>query len=264
MILGCDAARDFAGRFADLAEQKARDEQDPGRRQELLEIAGRCRRVPFLPPRDFREAVQWVWLTQVLALMAYGMTGIFALGRVDRYLYPYLRTDLEQGAITEAAAVSLIEEFLIKLSYNLLLLPSFGKQTGSELGSDDMAITLGGVTREGEDAVDPLTYLFIQALENMRTLANAVSFRISEKNPESYLERALALHRRNNGPSFFNDEAVIPALADSGYTLEDARDYAIIGCVEPTSDGNTFGCTSGNDIRWSARWRWRSTTATCA
>jgi formate C-acetyltransferase len=247
-IISCEAGRDFAGRLADLAEQKARDEQDPGRRQELLAIAGRCRRVPDLPPRDFREAVQWVWLAQVLALVAYGMSGVFALGRVDQYLYPYLKTDLEQGAITEAAAVSLLEEFIIKLSYNLLVLPSFGKQTGSELGSDDMAITLGGVTREGEDAVNPLTYLFIRALENMRTLANAVSFRISAKNPERYLEQALALHRRNNGPSFFNDEAVIPALADTGYTVEDARDYAIIGCVEPTSEGNTFGCTSGNDI----------------
>jgi len=248
VILCCDAAKDFAERFAELAEKKARDEKDPSRWQELLEIAGRCRRVPDLPPRDFREAVQSVWLAQVLALVAYGMTGIFALGRVDQYLYPYLKTDLEQGAITEAQAVSLLEELMVKLSYNLLLLPSVGRQTGSELGSDDMAITLGGVTREGEDAVNPLTYLFIRAIENMRTLANAIDFRISEKNPEAYLERALALHRRNNGPSFFNDEAVIPALADSGYVLEDARDYAIVGCVEPTSDGNTFGCTSGNDI----------------
>ena len=248
VILSCDAAMDFAERFADLAEKKARDEKDPSRRQELLQIAGRCRRAPYLPPRDFREAVQWVWLAQVMALVAHGMGGIFALGRVDQYLYPYLKADLDKGAITEAEAVSLIEEFMVKLSYNLLLLPSFGKQTGSELGSDGMVITLGGVTREGEDAVNPLTYLFIRAIENVRTLANGISFRISAKNPDAYLQRALAVHRRNNGPSFFNDEAIIPALADTGYAPEDARDYAVIGCVEPTSDGNTFGCTSGNDI----------------
>jgi pyruvate formate-lyase/glycerol dehydratase family glycyl radical enzyme len=248
VIMCCDAARDFSARFAHLAETKAEAEKDAFRKKELLEIAERCRRVPYLPPRDFREAVQWVWLTQVLALVSYGMSGIFALGRMDQYLYPFLEADLEKRRITEQDAISLLEEFIIKLSYNLLVLPSFGKQTGSELGSDDMALTIGGVGRDGEDAVNPLTYLFIRAIENMRTMANAVSFRISEKNPDEYLERAVAVQRRNSGPSIFNDEAIIPALQESGYSLEDARDYAIIGCVEPTSDGNTFGCTSGNDI----------------
>ncbi len=248
VIMCCDAAKNFAERYADLAEKKARDEKDPSRKKELLEIAERCRHVPYLPPRDFREAIQWVWFTQVLAIISYGMTGIFALGRMDQYLYPYLEADLKEGRITEEEVVSLLEEFTVKLSYNLLILPSFGKQTGSELGSDDMVVTIGGVGRDGKDAVNPLTYLFLEAIQNMRTMANSFAFRISEENPDDYVEHALAVHRRNNGPSIFNDEAIIPALAESGYELEDARDYAIIGCVEPTSDGNTFGCTSGNDI----------------
>ncbi len=248
VIICCDAAREFALRYAALAESKAQEEADPGRKRELLAIAERCRRVPYRPPRDFREALQWVWLTQVMAIVSYGMGGIFAVGRVDQYLYPYYRADIEAGRITEEEALALLEELVIKLSYNLLVLPPYGKDTASELGGDNMAITIGGVGRDGEDAVNGLTHLFIQAIESMRNMSNSVSFRISEKNRDDYVERAVKVHRQCNGPSIFNDEVIVRALADSGYAIEDARDYAVIGCVEPTSDGNTFGCTSGNDI----------------
>ena len=248
VIICCEAARDFSARYAVLAREKAEAEDDPARKAELEEIAERCERVPWLPPRDFREAVQWVWMTQNMAVISYGMPGVLALGRVDQYLWPYLRDDLESGRITEEEALTLIEELIVKLSYNLLVLPPYGKDTGSELGADNMAVTIGGVDRDGEDATNPLSYLFIKATENMQHMTNSVSFRISSKSPDDYVEKAVAVHRSSNGPSIFNDDAIAPALSRSGYGIEDARDYAIIGCVEPTSDGNTFGCTSGNDI----------------
>jgi len=248
VIICCEATRDFAERYAVMAEAKAGATQDPARRQEMLKIAERCRRVPYFPPCDFREAVQWVWFTQVMALIAYGMSGIFALGRIDQYLYPYYEADLAKGEITETEAIALLEELLIKMSYNLLILPPYGKDSGSELGGDGMAITIGGVDRNGEDATNPLSHLFIRAVQSMRNMTNSVSFRISRKSTADYVEKVICIHRYTNGPSLFNDDAIIPALVAVGYTLEDARDYAIIGCVEPTSDGNTFGCTSGNDI----------------
>jgi formate C-acetyltransferase len=248
VIICCEAARDFADRFAKLADEKAGEEGDPARKKELEQIAERCRRVPWQSPRDFREAVQWLWMSQNLALISYGLVSVFALGRVDQYLWPYLEKDLAEGRITEDEALTLLEELIIKLSYNLLVLPPFGKATGSELGADNMAVTIGGVGRDGEDAVNPLSRLFVKATENMSSMTNSISFRISEKNSDDWVERVVGVHRSSNGPSIFNDDAIVHALADSGYTIEDARDYAIIGCVEPTSDGNTFGCTSGNDI----------------
>ncbi len=248
VIICCDAARVFAGRFARLAEEKAREQRDPARKAELIAIAERCRRVPWHPPGDFREALQFVWLTQVMALISYGMPSVFALGRMDQYLWPYLKADLEGGSITEEQALELLEELIVKLSYNVIVLPPYGKQTGSELGADNMAVTVGGVGRDGEDATNPLSYLFIKATTTMQHMTNSMSFRTSEKSPDDYVEKVVSIHRSANGPSIFNDEAIVPALADSGYSIEDARDYAIIGCVEPTSHGNTFGCTSGNDV----------------
>ncbi len=248
VIICCDAAKEFAERYAREAERRADAEPDPARKKELREIAERCRRVPWLPPRDFREAMQWLWFTQALSCISYGVAGIFALGRVDQYMWPYLKADLAAGKITEDEALTLLEELVVKLSYNLLVLPPYAKNTGSELGADNMAVTIGGVDRDGNDAVNPLSYLFLRATENMRHMTNSISMRISAKNPDEWVEKVVAVHRASNGPSIFNDDVIAPALADSGYPIADARDYGIIGCVEPTSDGNTFGTTSGNDV----------------
>jgi len=248
VVICCEAARSFAGRFAALAQEMAEKEKDPVRAGVLREMGDRCAHVPWNPPRDFREALQFVWLVQVISLISYGMPSVLALGRMDQWLWPYYKADLEAGKITPGQALEFLEELIIKLSYNLLVLPPYGKQTGSELGADNMAVTIGGVGRDGEDATNPLSSLFIEAAASMRHMTNSMSFRISEKSPDDYVEKVISIHRSANGPSIFNDEAIVPALAESGYAIEDARDYAIIGCVEPTSDGNTFGCTSGNDV----------------
>ena len=248
VMICSDAARRYAERMAELADREAAACSDPGRAEELHAIAERCRRVPWETPRDFREAVQFVWFTQVMALISYGIVGVFALGRVDQYLWPFLEADLASGVIDEEGALALIEELIIKLSYNLLVLPPYGKDTGSELGADNMAVTIGGVGRDGEDATNQLSWMFLRATESMKSMSNSISFRISEKSSDDWVEAVVGAHRSSNGPSIFNDDAIVLALADTGYTIEDARDYAIIGCVEPTSDGNTYGCTSGNDI----------------
>lgn len=248
IIICCEATKIFAQRFATLAEEMASKEENTQRRAELLKIAENCKWVPWNPPRNFYEACQFLWFTQVIASISYGIGLIGAVGRVDQYLYPYYKKDVEQGKITREQALELVEELLIKFSYNLLLLPSFGKHTASELGADEDALTIGGVGRDGEDATNELSYIWMDACKNMKNLTNTFSIRVSSKSSEEWLRKIAEVYSVTSGPAIFNDDIIIPALVNNGTELEDARDYAIIGCVEPTSAGNTFGCTSGNDI----------------
>ena len=248
VILSCDAVRAWASRYADRARELAQEEPDAERRDELLAIAERCDRVPFEPPRDFREAVQAVWFTEVGAVLAHGMTGIFATGRLDQTLWPWYERDRAEGRISRAEAQELLQELLVKLSSNLQLLPIVGKATGSELGADSMAVTVGGVGRDGREATNELSEVFLEAVAAVRGLGNSFSIRVSADSSDDWLRRTAEVFAATSGPAVFCDEQVIDALHRSGCAIEDARDYAVIGCVEPTPDGNTFGCTSGNDL----------------
>jgi len=248
VIICCNAMKDFAARLTKETENIASSTGDQERKRELHAIAERLKNVPWNPPRDFREAIQALWLTECAAFISYGMTGIFAVGRIDQYLYPYFKKDLDAGIIDEAEARRLMEELLIKFSYNLLMLPYNAKKTGSELGSDSCAPTIGGVKRDGSDAVNELSYIILDAFANVRGLGNTFTIRLSEKNPMEFWKRALAVFRKTSGAALYNDEMAVKALMSCGYTEEEARDYGVIGCVEPTCDGDTFGCTSGNDI----------------
>jgi len=252
VILCCDAMKDFAARFADEAERQAAGNCSPQRRKVLKGIAKRCRRVPYQPPRDFREAVQALWLTEVGAILAHGMPGIFAVGRIDQHLYPFFARDRARGRLTDDQAVEWMEELLIKLGTNLLLLPTAGKNTGNELGADSSAPTVGGLTPDGNDATNDLSGLILDAFENVKSMGNSFTIRLSEKTPQAFWRRALATFRTTSGAALFNDEVAIGALVGAGVAERDARDYGVIGCVEPTGDGDTFGCTSGNDISFPA------------
>jgi formate C-acetyltransferase len=248
VIIACDAVKRFAQRFSRQASDMADRETDKRRGQELRAMASNLSRVPWDLPRNFYEAVQFLWFTQVIALISHGVAGIFAIGRADQYLYPYFKRDMDSGAISREFAVGLIEELLVKLSCNLLVLPSFAKQTGSELGADNNAVTIGGVDREGKDATNELSLVFLEAVGNIKSMTNSFAIRVHPRSSPEFLEKVTKLVSRTSGPAIFNDQTIIPSQQGCGNSLEDARDYSIIGCVEPTSSGNTFGCTSGNDI----------------
>ncbi|MEW5735792.1 MAG: pyruvate formate lyase family protein, partial [Thermodesulfobacteriota bacterium] len=252
VILCCDAVRAFGKRLARLAREQARTQADPERRKELLDVARHCDRVPFHPPRTFAEAVQALWLTQVAATIAHGMAGILAIGRFDQYLYPFYEKDLRDGLITPDQALRLLEELLIKLGTNLMVLPYAAKKTANELGSDSAAPTVGGLDPDGKDAVNELSHLILTAFANVKSLGNSFTIRLSEKSPEPFWDHALATFRETSGAALFSDEAAVPALISSGMKPADARDYGVIGCVEPAGDGNSFPCTSGNDISLAA------------
>ena len=241
------AVGDYSLRYARLAERMA-EEAEGERRVELLEIAERCRRVPARPPRTFMEALQCVWMTQVAMCISYGMAEILSLGRVDQYLFPFYRADLEAGRINRERALEAVEEFYVKLATFLIMLVEIGKDTASEMGVGSNTLTVGGLDRAGNDATNEVSYLFLEAHENLKALANNLCIRISPRTPRDFLLRACESYRYTSGQAFFNDALVVEELVADGYALEDARDYSIVGCVEPTSTGNTFGCTAGNDI----------------
>lgn len=247
-IMCCDALRSFAERFADLALEMSHSEKNAIRKKELLKISENMRNVPWNTPHNFYEAVQFLWFSHVIALISYGIMGVFAIGRPDQYLYPFYKKDLDAGLITREYAITLIEELFVKLSYNLLPLPSFGKGTGSELGGESNAATVGGVDKSGNDATNDLTYIFIDAIGNIKGMANSFSIRLHSKCSDDYLKKVADLFAITSGPAIYNDDIIVPALMKTGCSLEDARDYSIIGCVELSSSGNNYCNTSGNDI----------------
>lgn len=244
--VSCAAVRAFSERFAVEAEASAA--RTTGRRRdELLAIAARCRRVPWLPPRTFAEAVQALWFSQNAAIIAYGAGSGIAPGRVDQLLYPYYAADTAAGVLTRDEARRLIEELLIKLNDNVVVWPNIGGVRLNHLGSDVENVTLGGVDRSGQDATNDLTHLFVEAVAATK-LATTVSFRVSPKSPPGYVREVVALHRETSSPAFLNDETAIAALVRDGHRLEDARDYCLVGCVEPSGHGDSYGATGGSKV----------------
>jgi formate C-acetyltransferase len=249
VVICCDAAKAFAERFAELAEKIA-PEKDEKRREELRKMAENCRRVPYNPPRSFYEAIQALWFNQVISYISYGGSGnIFAMGRVDQLLYPFYERDIREGRITKEEAQALIDELVVKSSYNLIPLFFLGQETASEFGADEELITIGGITRDGKDATNDLSYMILDSVSKLRGLCSNVVVRVHDNSPQDLLMKAAEVCAVTNDlKGFHNDEVIIPGLIENGYSLEDARDYALIGCVEPAGSGDSFPCTSGNDL----------------
>jgi formate C-acetyltransferase len=227
----CQAVRDFSERYAALAEQVA-TRADAERKVELLAIAERCRSVPANPPRTFMEAFQSIWMTHVALCISYGLADVFSIGRIDQYLYPFFQADLAAGRISREKAQEVVEEFHLKTATSVL--PA------------QYTTTLGGLTSTGEDGTNELSFMFLQAVKDLGGLRNNVSVRISPKTPREFLLKAWDVHRFTAGLAFFNDEVIIRDMLADAYSLEDARDYSIVGCVEPTTTGKDFSYTAGN------------------
>ena len=236
VVVAANAVCDYSNRYADLAMEMAETASET-RKAELLEIAEHARRVPALPPRTFMEALQSVWMTNVVMEMSYGEGNIFSQGRVDQYLYPYYTTDLAEGRITYEEAVEAIEEYLVKLS--------------SVVIAGQNNITIGGLDKDGNDATNDISYMFLEAIANVKSLLNTLSIRISPKSPRDFLKRTLEAYKYTAGMGIHNDEVLVPQLHNTGYSLEDARDYSIVGCVEPHGTGNDFSYTAGNAVQIS-------------
>jgi formate C-acetyltransferase len=236
VVVAARAVCDYSNCYADLAMEMAENAPET-RKAELLEIAERTRRVPALPPRTFMEALQSVWMTNVVMEMSYGEGNIFSQGRVDQYLYPYYAVDLAEGRITYEEALEAIEEYLVKLA--------------SVVIAGQNNITIGGLDKDGNDATNDVSYMFLEAIANVKSLLNTLSIRISSKSPHDFVKRTIEAFKYTAGMGIHNDEVLVPQLHNTGYSLEDARDYSLVGCVEPHGTGNDFSYTAGNAIQIS-------------
>jgi pyruvate formate-lyase/glycerol dehydratase family glycyl radical enzyme len=238
------AAIAWAERFAVLAEQQAAL-ADPVRRAELLAIAATCRQVPAEPARTFREAIQFSWFIQLLLQIESNGHSI-GPGRLDQFLFPYYAADLAAGRLTREQAVELVECYWVKCSeVNKVREWAYTQfMSGYPLFQ---TVTLGGQTRDGRDAANDLTSVCLEATGNLQLTQPTVVVRVHSGSADEPLQEAARCLVRHGGgmPGFFNDEVGIPLLLRLGVSLEDARDWSVMGCSEPQVAGRFNTGTGG-------------------
>ena len=237
------AAIVFSQRFSDLAFSMAKKEVNEKRIVELEAIGKMMNKFCSEPPTSFFEAVQFIWFTQNIINIIY-QRSVVALGRLDQILWPYYEKDIESGVLTRDFALELIEELNLKLTWNVTLLPTDFTMVANALGQNTQTITISGMNKQGNDATNEISYLFLEAYKNVKVITTDLSVRIHKNTPKDFFKEAIKLFRYTSGIAFYNDDIIIPALVKAGYSLEDARDYVIIGCVEPTGQGNSFAATA--------------------
>jgi formate C-acetyltransferase len=243
VIRSLEAAIRFANRYADHAAALAERENDPQRASELKQIARVCRRVPEFPANTYHEAVQSVYFIHLISQIESGGNSI-SLGRIDQILDPYYEADRVAGLITREEAQELLSCLFIKTNeiWNVLEEAFIPGGEGTE-GKTTQNVVVGGMDENGEDATTEMSFIGLDAYAAIRTVQPNFGVRISSKSPEAFFLKACAYAKDGVSMHFFNDEAIVPSLMLAGHTLEDARNYGVVGCLEPNAQGKTFGST---------------------
>jgi pyruvate formate-lyase/glycerol dehydratase family glycyl radical enzyme len=238
MRVAAEAIILYAGRHAEKARALARKEKSAARKRELLRIAQVCSRVPAHAPRNFWEALQSYWFIHLGVIIEYNTWDSFNPGRLDQHLWPFYEKGLKIGEITEASARELLQCFWVKFN-NQPAPPKVGV-TAEESGTytDFALINVGGLKPDGTDGVNPLSYLLLDVIEEMRILQPSSMVQISAKNPDPFLWRALKIIKTGFGqPSIFNTDTIIAELVRQGKSIVDARNAGASGCVEAGAFG---------------------------
>lgn len=233
-------AMDFILRYSKLAAEMACVAASDEERQNLEDIAQRCRRLASTPAESFLDAVQSLWFLFVLLQMESNASS-FSPGRADQYLLPYYRQDLASGILDEEAALEIIEALWLKFNQIVYLRNSNSARyfAGFPIGFN---VACGGLTPEGEDASNELSFLFLRAQADLGLPQPNLSARLSIKSSEDFVRECSRVIGLGSGmPQIFNDESIIPALESKGISHDHAMDYAIVGCVELTPQGNNLG-----------------------
>ena len=240
VMISCDAAIEYARRYARLALKEAEECTDPVRKRELLQIAQNCANVPEKGATGFYEACQSFWFVQQLLQIESSGHSI-SPGRFDQYMYPYYQKDMESGKITREFAQELMDCIWVKLN-DLNKCRDAASAEGFAGYSLFQNLIAGGQNEEGIDVTNDLSFMSIQASMHVFLPQPSLSVRVWNGTPHEFLIRAAELTRTGIGlPAYYNDEVIIPSLMSRGLTLRDARDYNIIGCVEPQKSGKTEG-----------------------
>ena len=240
VMISCDAAIEYARRYARLALKEAEECTDPVRKRELLQIAQNCANVPEKGATGFYEACQSFWFVQQLLQIESSGHSI-SPGRFDQYMYPYYQKDIESGKITREFAQELMDCIWVKLN-DLNKCRDAASAEGFAGYSLFQNLIAGGQNEEGIDVTNDLSFMSIQASMHVFLPQPSLSVRVWNGTPHEFLIRAAELTRTGIGlPAYYNDEVIIPSLMSRGLTLQDARDYNIIGCVEPQKSGKTEG-----------------------
>ncbi len=242
VLIVIDAVREFAGRYAALAREKAADASEP-RKSELLEIARICEKVPYDPAQTFHEAVQSVWFIQlILQIESNGHS--LSYGRFDQYANEYLEADLQRGTITEDQAVELLTNLWIKtLTINKIRSQA---HTFSSAGSPMYQnVTVGGQTPDGRDAVNKLSFLVLRSIGQTRLPQPNLTVRYHRNLNQDFMNEALEVLKLGTGmPAFNSDEVIISSFIEKGVKKKDAYNYSAVGCVETAVPGKWgYRCT---------------------
>lgn len=236
----CDAACHYAKRYSELANNLAANCGDATRKNELLKIAEICAKVPENPAESFYEACQSFWFVQML-IQTESSGHSISPGRFDQYMYPYFKADLDKGVITREFAQELMDCIWVKLN-DLNKARDAASSEGFAGYSLFQNLIAGGQDKDGIDATNDLSFMCITASEHVMLPQPSLSARVWNGSPHEFLIRCAELTRTGIGlPAYYNDEVIIPALINRGLTMQDARDYNIIGCVEPQKAGKTDG-----------------------
>ncbi len=246
VIIVLNGAKKLINRFSVLAKEMAENERNPNRKKELNEISLICSNIAVNAPKTFKEALQLIYFTHVIAGLEDGGFAI-SVGRLDQILYPYYINDKKTGKITDEEVQFLVECFYIKLStlWNYVLHKGIIAGEGPPIAEN---LTIGGIDKFGTDATNELSYLLLDSYDHLKTIQPAFSIRVHEKTPDKLLIRAGEAIKSGTSMALFNDIVMIPGLHQLGYSLEDAQEYAPIGCVEPAHPYKSFGCTNASQL----------------
>jgi pyruvate formate-lyase/glycerol dehydratase family glycyl radical enzyme len=238
MSIAADALIRYAKRYAALLGAAARKEKNAQRKAELGAMAAICGQVPARAPRTFWEALQYYWFMHIGVISEFNTWDSFNPGRLDQHLYPFYWRGIEAGTLTEERARELLQSFWIKFN-NQPAPPKVGVTAEESSTYTDFAlINVGGVKSDGTEAVNELSYLILDVVEEMRIVQPSSMVQVSKKSPDRLLKRALEIIRTGFGqPSVFNTDAIIQELVRQGKSIEDARDGGASGCVEAGAFG---------------------------
>lgn len=241
----CEGMIILSRRYARECARLAALESSPARKQELLEMADTLDWIMANPCRTFHDAIQCMFLYQI-GLCLDGQQHGISFGRVDQYLGNYYRADIAAGRISHERAQELLDLFYLKVAEMNKIWPYFATLSGPGYTSGQL-MTIGGVDRDGNDATNPVSFMMLQSAGRLVLHDPPQSLRIHKGTPPELWNAAIETTRIAGGvPTFENDDVIIPALMARGLPVESARNYCLIGCVEPQSCGDEWACPGGN------------------